>query len=193
MALAKEQAAFEERRSAALRLELQPLQGALDLHQQVAQWQERIAAAKKEADSEEDRAAKLRKELQAIQDAFDLHHQLVQWQDRIARAKEEVAAENVQAAKLRKEQRSIEESIEIQSFGFYRPRYGFDASGEYAERLATIREEQKSLIKLGRAIQCDKKWTVDGDAKAVTTGTNGSRNQRDHRAPGTQGPGCEIG
>ena len=45
-------------------------------------------------------------------------------------------------------------------------RPGFETSDEYSDRLATIREEQKSLIKLGQATHCEKKWTVDGDAKA---------------------------
>ena len=45
----------------------------------------------------------------------------------------------------------MEEALEIQSFGFYRPRYGFASSDEYAERLRGLRDRQKQTIKDGEA------------------------------------------
>ena len=63
---------------------------------------------------------------------------------------------------LRGELESVEEAIEIQSFGFYRPRYGFQSSDSYAERLKEVREQQKALIKSGEATFCDTKWVVSG-------------------------------
>jgi hypothetical protein len=64
----------------------------------------------------------------------------------------------------RKELESVEEAIEIQSFGFYRPRYGFESSEKYAERLRTIREQQKAMVKKGAATVCDTNWVIGGSS-----------------------------
>lgn len=66
---------------------------------------------------------------------------------------------------LRAELGSVEEALEIQSLGFYQPRYGFDSSDQYAARLEAIRSKQQQLLKAKLATRCDKKWTVDGSAK----------------------------
>ena len=63
---------------------------------------------------------------------------------------------------LRRELESVEESLEIQSFGFYRPKYGFDSSEKYATQLKALRDEQKRLIKAGQATHCDTPWQVGG-------------------------------
>ncbi len=65
---------------------------------------------------------------------------------------------------LRKELESVEEALEIQSFGFYKPRYSFASAEEYKARLGVIREKQKDMITLKRAAHCDKEWTVSGSA-----------------------------
>ncbi|MBL9024374.1 MAG: DUF4041 domain-containing protein [Myxococcales bacterium] len=67
-------------------------------------------------------------------------------------------------AALRRELESVEEALEIQSFGFYKVRYGFESSREYTERLKDVREQQKLAIKKGTATACDANWTVDGSA-----------------------------
>lgn len=64
----------------------------------------------------------------------------------------------------RAELQSVEEALDIQSFGFYQPRYGFESSAQYTERLKVIREEQKQALKTGTATKCDAKWTVGGSA-----------------------------
>lgn len=65
-------------------------------------------------------------------------------------------------ATLRRELESVEESLEIQSFGFYRPKYGFDSAVDYTTRLKELREEQKRIIKSGQATHCDTAWHVGG-------------------------------
>ena len=65
-------------------------------------------------------------------------------------------------ARLRAELESVEDAIEIQSFGFYEPRYGFETSEEYVNRLKTVREEQKALIREKTATVCPRDWVVDG-------------------------------
>lgn len=64
----------------------------------------------------------------------------------------------------RRELRSVEEGLEIQSFGFYQPKYGFESSVQYTARLKGIRDEQLRLIKDDQAAPCDTKWTVGGSA-----------------------------
>lgn len=59
---------------------------------------------------------------------------------------------------------SVEEALEIQSFGFYKPRYGFESSAQYVARLASIRDDQKKMISEDTAAPCDTKWTVGGSA-----------------------------
>lgn len=65
-------------------------------------------------------------------------------------------------AALRRELESVEEAIEIQSFGFYRPKYGFESSERYTARLAELRARQKGMIKDGSATFCDTEWRVGG-------------------------------
>lgn len=67
-------------------------------------------------------------------------------------------------ADLRRELESVEESIEIQSFGFYRPKYDFGSAEKYVERLKEVRERQKSAIKDSLATFCDTEWRVSGSA-----------------------------
>jgi Domain of unknown function (DUF4041)/T5orf172 domain len=79
----------------------------------------------------------------------------------VVRATQEAEAKLVA---LRRELESVEEAIEIQSFGFYRPKYGFDSSEQYSTRLAQLREQQKAMIKNGSATHCDTEWRVGGSA-----------------------------
>jgi len=60
--------------------------------------------------------------------------------------------------------RSVEEALDIQSFGFYQPRYGFESSEEYAARLKGVREEQSALLKADEATACATTWKVGGSA-----------------------------
>lgn len=77
--------------------------------------------------------------------------------DELARISSDIEARKV-------ELRSVEEALDIQSFGFYAPKYGFESSAQYVSRLKGIRDDQKRLIKDGQAAPCDTKWTVGGSA-----------------------------
>jgi hypothetical protein len=84
----------------------------------------------------------------------------------VAPARQDVPSETRAAeeklAALRRELESVEEALEIQSFGFYRPRYGFETSAEYVARLKEVRDQQKDLIKANTAWHCDTEWLVGG-------------------------------
>ena len=63
---------------------------------------------------------------------------------------------------LKKERESIEESIEMQSFGLYRIRFGFDSSDEFKKQVEIVREKQKDLTKNDLSAVCATEWTVEG-------------------------------
>jgi hypothetical protein len=65
-------------------------------------------------------------------------------------------------SKLREDLKALEEVNELQSFGFYKPRYNFENSARYHARLEQIREQQKRMIKDKTAAIGLIEWTVDG-------------------------------
>ncbi|MBK9000874.1 MAG: DUF4041 domain-containing protein [Myxococcales bacterium] len=89
--------------------------------------------------------------------ALPTPEQLEQLRADIARAKKDLKT-------AQKDLSSVEEALEIQSFGFYQPRYGFESSAQYVVRLKAIRDEQQALIKGGKAAPCDTTWKVGGSA-----------------------------
>ncbi|MEM1026411.1 MAG: DUF4041 domain-containing protein [Myxococcota bacterium] len=76
----------------------------------------------------------------------------------------EAQAEELEAkvARLRSELAAVEDTVELQSYGFYQPRYGLETSEEYVARLKEVREEQKRLVKSDQAVATPKDWVVDG-------------------------------
>ncbi|MCC7537536.1 MAG: DUF4041 domain-containing protein [Deltaproteobacteria bacterium] len=79
-------------------------------------------------------------------------------------ASEELARTLAALKAAKQELESVEEALEIQSFGFYRPRYGFESSEQYVARLKAVRDEQQAMIKEDRAAPCETTWTVGGSA-----------------------------
>lgn len=59
----------------------------------------------------------------------------------------------------------LEEMQELQSFGFYKTRYGLESSEKYNERLQFIRHKQKELIKNKTATFHNLNWTIGNDKK----------------------------
>lgn len=57
-----------------------------------------------------------------------------------------------------------DEAALIQSFGIYTPHYAYATSDEYKEHLKDVRNQQKSMIKAGRAVTGNMNWTVNGSA-----------------------------
>jgi hypothetical protein len=84
--------------------------------------------------------------------------------DQLAALQQQIAEAEHRLSDVRKDLESVEEASEIQSFGFYKPRYGFQSAEEYVVKLEEVRDQQKLLIKDGRATSCDAKWTIDGSA-----------------------------
>jgi hypothetical protein len=63
---------------------------------------------------------------------------------------------------LRKEFEALDEEANLQSFGFYKPRYDFAASNQYQSKLDDIRDLQKRMIKDKSAAVGRIEWTVNG-------------------------------
>lgn len=58
----------------------------------------------------------------------------------------------------------MDDEILVQEFGLYKPQYDFANSLDYKERLAKIRNQQKTLIKEKRAVNGNTSWQVNGSA-----------------------------
>ncbi|MEX0776283.1 MAG: DUF4041 domain-containing protein [Phycisphaeraceae bacterium] len=63
---------------------------------------------------------------------------------------------------LQAQAKQVEEALEMQEFGFYRPRYDFASSTRYQEKLDQVREAQSTMIKGEHAVKWDKTWSVEG-------------------------------
>lgn len=84
--------------------------------------------------------------------------------EEVTRARDEARRLDAELEARRKELRSVEEALEIQSFGFYTPKYGFESSAQYSARLKGIRDDQQRMIKSDLAAPCETTWTVGGSA-----------------------------
>jgi hypothetical protein len=60
--------------------------------------------------------------------------------------------------------RALDEEANLQSFGFYKPRYAFANSAQYQARLDDVRERQRRMIRDKSAAVCGTQWTVNGSA-----------------------------
>ena len=78
--------------------------------------------------------------------------------------KEKIASQESILAKLVSDSESVEETLDMQSFGLYRTKYGFETSERYAHQLDEIRSDQKQMVKLDEATHCPADWTVEGSA-----------------------------
>lgn len=74
--------------------------------------------------------------------------------------------------RLRAEFNALDEEANLQSFGFYKPRYSFASSERYQSKLEEIRSRQKEMIQDKRAAICHAEWTVDGNRAEGRKQTN---------------------
>ena len=86
----------------------------------------------------------------------------------------ELEMQSIQAniARLREEFNALDEAANLQSFGYYRPRYGFESPSRYQTTLDYLRERQKEMIKLKTAAVCHTEWAVNGSRTEGRKQTN---------------------
>lgn len=73
---------------------------------------------------------------------------------------------------LHEEFRALDEEANLQSFGFYKPRYDFADSERYQLRLEDVRQQQKQMISSKTAAVCHIEWTVNGSVVEGRKQTN---------------------
>lgn len=59
----------------------------------------------------------------------------------------------------------LNDEVLFQSFGLYKPQYGFCNSEEYKNRLEIIRQKQKDMIRADTAVTGSADWSVNGDKR----------------------------
>jgi hypothetical protein len=74
----------------------------------------------------------------------------------------QVSAHKSTLARLKAEAEAVEDQLQMQSFGFYRPKYGFENSERYVHQIADVRDRQKAMVKSDVATECPTEWAVDG-------------------------------
>ncbi|EYF07764.1 DUF4041 domain-containing protein [Chondromyces apiculatus] len=79
-----------------------------------------------------------------------------------ATAEAELGTLGPRIEKLRAEFRALDEEANLQSFGFYKPRYDFASSETYQARLEVVRDQQKQRLKDRTAAVGKVEWTVNG-------------------------------
>ena len=70
-----------------------------------------------------------------------------------------------QYVKLAQELRVLEENLEDISYGIYRPHFHFTDPDGYKIALNQVWEQQKALVRSGRAAVCNTKWSVGGSER----------------------------
>lgn len=74
--------------------------------------------------------------------------------------------------KLVKEAAIYDETIELAELGFYKPHFDFDTSEEYKDKIKSVKEEQKQMIRNKRAVFCEVEWELQGSKAKGRTMTN---------------------
>jgi hypothetical protein len=120
-----------------------------------------ITRARAEAKSAQDLASTVQRELLAAQEVVNAATRDPEELERIRR---DIVRTKEQFDAADRELRSVEEALDIQSFGFYAPKYGFESSAHYTARLKGTRDEQQMLIKEEKAAPCNTTWSVGGSA-----------------------------
>lgn len=82
--------------------------------------------------------------------------------DKRRQGESDMAAFQTSIDRLRAEFNALDEEANLQSFGFYKPRYAFADSISYQRKLDEIRERQKQMVKNKSAAVCPVEWTVNG-------------------------------
>lgn len=80
----------------------------------------------------------------------------------VAEVAEKAAYYENYLARLKAEVESVEEVKSLQDLGFYRPRYDFETSEQYQQRLNNVRKHQKEMLLRKTACICTTEWAVDG-------------------------------
>lgn len=68
-------------------------------------------------------------------------------------------------ASLQQEMILMNDELQMQSFGFYNPKYGFETSEAFSLKLNELKQKQKQLVKEKKATIHSLDWTIGADKK----------------------------
>lgn len=97
--------------------------------------------------------------------------------DRIKKSQIEKYKLEVQIKALEKQVVDLNEKIEMESFGFYKPKYNFASSLAYKAQLTSLINEQKNMVKSKKAVWYSDNWTVNGSVAEGRKMTNNNIKQ----------------
>lgn len=144
-------------------------QAALREHAGIADFAQHKQDLLKEMEAIERRAEQLKRSAAEQEQAIAARKQQLAPLDRaldIKRTTDQLATlvdeYEKRVATAKRELELVEEASEIQSFGFYAPRYNLTSSAEYTTKLEEVRGRQKELIRSDQAVVCSQTWVVDG-------------------------------
>ena len=66
---------------------------------------------------------------------------------------------------IKKELGAYEETLELQSFGFYEPKYNFIYSEDYVTQLKSLKLQQSQMISGDLAVECSTEWVIGKSKK----------------------------
>ncbi len=104
--------------------------------------------------------ARITQDLAATRDG--LTHSIATLADQQEAQQQEQRGLQKRINELQAEFAALDEQANLQSFGFYQPKFDFVTSVEYQQKLEHTRTAQKNLITAGTAATCSTEWTVNG-------------------------------
>lgn len=106
---------------------------------------------------------KLQAKIQELESDLNSKSQEINSMDNAIQSKKQsIHSLNSTIASKKNEIIVLDDEILVQEYGLYKPRYSFSNALGYKEKLATIRAEQKELIKNKKAFTGNSNWTVNG-------------------------------
>lgn len=124
-----------------------------EIKDSIVQLEEKKATITKELDEYRNKANK---------EAQDIHTELGKKRQSLDK---QIADLNAQIAEKKKYLVILDDEILLQSFGFYKPKYGLQNSEQYRLRLEKTRDKQAMMVKDGTAVLCPTNWVVNNDKK----------------------------
>lgn len=122
-----------------------------------------LSAAQLEGKELEDRVSEKEKQLK------DLERDISQLEKKYSKEEKEIEKKlnqiDILNDKLKKVNDQIiisEDKVEMESYGLYKPRYDFATSIGYKERLISVRNSQKRMVKDKSSVHYFDGWTVEG-------------------------------
>ena len=100
--------------------------------------------------------------LESYKPIIDLNGEIKKREHSLKEAQTEFEDLKARIKTLSKELTLLNEDSHLASSGFYKIKYDFQISKDYENKLYEVRQQQKELIKIGKAIICDTEWLVSG-------------------------------